>query len=346
MLFSFNQVFGSPNKIKTDLAKSGVYDALVTNLVQQTSRGNPEAPVAEPSTAGQTQLQQAIKESLPPSYIEKQINGVLDGVYAWVNGKTAEPEFKIDLTQFHTNLVNNIVAQSQKYAASLPVCNSQSQISPDFDPFGMTCLPAGTTPEQIAAQTRQQLLTSDLFKNTIITPADLTKDEPLSKKLAPAKTTRKVLNIAILASAGLVLLTAAGAVFLSRPWRKGIRRVAISCITVGASSAVLAVGSSYLLKYMSKNINQNGDQVLQSKLLDAARLLGDDLRNWWVGFGIVLVIIGVGSLIAMAATKPDEKKTPETPQPKTPEPSKPVPTAAEPAKSEPIEQINDKAKTK
>lgn len=318
LLFSVNQVFKTPTHLKTDLAQSGVYDALVTNLVQQMTHGDGSS-ASQQSATGKAELQQAIKASLPDNYVKTQINGVLDGVYAWLNGGAAQPNFTIDLTQFHTNLISNVSAQAQKYATSLPACTSLDQVSSNFDPFGMSCLPPGVTPEQIAAETKQQLLTSDLFKNTVITPDAISKNEPLSKKLAPAKTAFDSLKIAVYVSAGLTILSALGAVFLSRPWRRGIRRISTSSVVTGSSTAILAIVGSILAKTFSKNFNTNGDQVLQGKIIEAARLINNDVRNWLVGFSLVIIVLGASALIALLLTKPKQASVSENKPKLTPQ---------------------------
>jgi hypothetical protein len=299
ILFSLYQVLGSPNHIKGALAESGFYDSALASVVEQTT--DAEGGGDSQTSSGQAAVQKAIKDAIPASYIQDQTSGVLDGVYAWMQGKSTDLQFAIDLTPVKTDLVNSLTEQARARAQTLPACGPNDTVTADSDPFSATCLPAGTNPDQVAEKTRQTVLESEMFKDASITPQSMQKkgDRPLSEQLAPVKDGYQSLRKALYISGLLVVVFIGGTILLSLPRRTGIRRVSYILLAVGATGIAIALIGSGIARAIIESLAKDSNGELYVKAAEAFQLLVDKLRNWWIILGCLSVAIGIAAIVGV-----------------------------------------------
>ncbi|HEY5668317.1 MAG TPA: hypothetical protein VIR03_04105 [Candidatus Saccharimonadales bacterium] len=298
-LFSINQTLGSPGKLQSTLKKSGIYDTIAANIVQQAT----SQTGAKLDTSGQQALQKAVNSAVSPSYLEQQTNTVVQGIYNWMQGKTPNLSFSIDISSVKSQLVNGLADQASQRAATLPACTPQElrdMNTTNIDPFTVSCLPPGVTPAQIAATARQQAETSDAFKNSTVTPSTLAQDgKSLQDQLKPLATSYKVVKYGAQVAVLLAVLLTVAVIVLSRPWQRGVKRASFTYLSIGAVSAGLALLTGWLLKTVSNKLAEQQNAELQSKIITAITNITADLRNWWVDYGLVLIGLGVaGYLLA------------------------------------------------
>lgn len=299
ILFSLYQVLGSPTHIKKALDSSGVYDTAIASLVQQTT--NEQGTSDTQTSAGEAAVRKAVSDAIPASYIKDQTGGVLDGVYAWLQGDTQNLAFSIDLTPVKTALVENLTAQALERARSLPPCTAESQLSSVNDPFSMECLPPGTNPDALANQTRQSILDSEMFKNASITPQNLTQkgDKPLEEQLSTVKDGYQVVKKSVYLTGMLAIVFITTAIFLSQPRRIGIKRVAFILLSVGGVGIITAIVSNFAVKAVVDSVVKKAEGALGTKIAQAAQYLANDIRNWWLILGILSVAAAIGSLVGV-----------------------------------------------
>ncbi|HEU4914799.1 MAG TPA: hypothetical protein VFT16_05370 [Candidatus Saccharimonadales bacterium] len=298
ILFSLFQVLGSASHIKGALDSSGVYDSAIASVVKQTT--NTQNSSETQSSDGEAAVRQAVKDAIPASYIKEQTDGVLDGIYDWMSGKTASLDFTIDLTPVKTALVDNLTEQARERARTLPACGPADLTTTSTDPFSASCLPAGTNPDQIAEQTRQTVLDSDIFKQSSITPQNMQQGDskPIEEELAAAKDGYQAVKKALYLTGLLAMIFIAAAIFLSQPRVAGVKRVAYILLSVGAIGIITAVIGGAISHTLVDNIAKDSSGELPIRIAQVVRILVDDIRNWWITLGSLSVGISVGALVA------------------------------------------------
>lgn len=333
---------GSSENIKKILADSGIYDSIISSALDQA-----KSEVGDQD--GVNLSDQAVKtiaeKTFTPQFLKENTEQVLDTIYLWLDGKTAVPAFRIDLSGLKSTFAAEAAKVAQERAVSLPACPAGLSGSADnFEPFSATCLPRGMTPALVSDQVKNGLSSGEGFlENPVITAdtikvsgsnqsifADQLKDVP--QNYQKVKKTPFVLAI-------LSLLIALGIVFLSSSRRAGLRRAGI----------ILAVAGTLLLIFawvLNWGVNQKAlpqlkleNKVLQEKMKTLASDITASIdKTFWTFGGAYAVLgtlaIGVPMFIhrrnghsvhepAAAEHIPAERQEPEEPEPRPRPPKKP-----------------------
>jgi hypothetical protein len=313
-LLAFGHVFGTPDRLKHALEQSNIYEAAVASLVRQGGTENRDTTAEGGVPSSQKAVQDAVTEALPSETLHEQTTEVLDGVYAWLQGDNAQLEFQIDLTEIQGKLATSLSEQARTQASQLPACGPDAAVSSqDFDPFGAECLPAGTDPNIVAEKTRQEVTSSELFKDPVLDASDIkSKDgKPLQEQLKPLSDVHGAVRGFTLASGILSAVLAVIVVFLSTSLHAGLRRLGIILLSVGAISAGLALAATLVMKAVVNAVARaSGEDAIQSAAAKAVQLLANDIRTWWLGFGLIIGIAGIGMLIGHAVLKKRQTAVP------------------------------------
>lgn len=306
----FTNVVTRPEKVKKLVAESGIYDAVVPNALSQVK--SISTPYGEIS-ADNPVVQQAAKAAITPAYIRQNIEGAIDNIYQWLDGKIARPDFNINLASRKTLFADNIAGSLQKQLSSLPACslaqNRQIVISGNFDAANATCLPFGVRPAQLAALVKTAIVSQqDFLKDTDIKAASLKNADGQSifgqagvrnipKQYQRAK--KLPLTLAI-----LTILCGTGVVSLSPTWRRGLRHVGINLLVIGV---VMLVFSWILNRAVNTDIipkirvdNAIFQQGLRGLVTDVIQQIN---KNYWF-FGGLYAGLGAISLAATISQKP------------------------------------------
>jgi len=318
LLFSLRMVFGTAGPLERALDTSGLYNVMVADIISQ-NQPTSGLPLKDPG------LQDAIQKAFPPTLIKQSMNSILDGTYAWLQGKTQAPTFRIDLSGAKANLADYVGQYLQQRFAALPACNLAalpSTTATPMDPYTMPCLPPAALFNQAAAiaQAKQTVLANtDLLKSTTLTADTLKNDngKTLQQQLRAIPRAYHTVMLSIYATGLLALLLGIGAVLLQTDRRAGVRHVSINLLAVSITSAVAAVLSSFVLGRVADRLNQSSatDRLIQAKLITVMHLLADDVRIWWLGCGVVAAVLGVTLWVGLRYIPPgaatvDDPKTP------------------------------------
>lgn len=164
-------LLGSPKLIKESLASSGVFDSLPKMVLSQ-ARNTTEAgdiPLDEATISA------VIKSSFSTEQLTTYTNTIVDGFYSWLDGKTPEPNFKIDLTSTRPVVAEGVANQAAARLATLPTCTSFP--TGKIDPFTVSCVPPGVNIASEKQKYLEQVLASPEFlPQTTFTVADLPKN--------------------------------------------------------------------------------------------------------------------------------------------------------------------------
>jgi preprotein translocase subunit SecE len=243
-----------PQTVKDLVAKSGIYDSIVPNLLQQNDKI--PTPLGDISTAD-PQIKSAITSAIPAKTVEQQANTAIDNIYTWLDGKTAQPMFNVGLADQKNQFSDSVSSVIEQRLQNLPACSNAQSLaiarSGSFDALSATCLPKGISPFAAAQSVKLALQNSDYLSKANISVADIkdstgqsvfnTKLKDAPKRYQEFKKTPFILAI-------LTILTGAGVVLLSANWRKGLRHVGITVLLAGLFMLIFAWG-------LNKGINEN-----------------------------------------------------------------------------------------
>ncbi len=285
-------VLGTPQPVQRALSESGIYTISIPNLLQSQQVGTlADLPVQQP------EVQEAIQKAFPPALLEQYSNTVITATYDWVQGRSQSPNFQIDLTEAKVNFANNIAAYVQQRSAALPICTTAPSTT-EINPYTLSCRPRQASPEAIATQAKQEIMSSGFLENSVLT-ADTIKDSngrPLSEQLQMVpKTYAWIIRIMYGTGIAALLLIALIALLRRQEWRMVLRRMGALVATIGIVSGLIAWGSSYAIGKAADKLlaSASTHELIQTKVIAIAHLLVDNLRHWWLGYGVTLAILGI-----------------------------------------------------
>lgn len=120
----------------------------------------------------------AAETAFPPNDLEQKSEVVINSTFAWLEGKSATPEFTIDFTQNKQRFGEELGKNLEQRLNALPVCSLSSSIA-SFNIYNATCLPPGINPAQVKAVVSQQIAADTSFlKDPVINSTDLPKESP------------------------------------------------------------------------------------------------------------------------------------------------------------------------
>ncbi len=301
-----------PNIVKKLVAESGIYDSVVPNILSQ----NPQITTSLGTiSSSDPTVTKAANTALSPSYIEKSTETAIDSIYAWLDGKTTQPDFKLDLSGAKNDFASNIAASVQQKLSSLPPCTTAQNLaiarSGQYDYFNATCLPRGVGPAAAATQVQTSIAHSQDFLNQPTISANnigsigastacqgvqtcgnskfFIDHQNIPKQYQRAKKTPIILSI-------LTILCGAGIVLLSSSWQRGLRHVGINLVIIGA---IMLVFSWALNRTVSTQVvpkikidNALFQKDVRSLVTDLTQQVD---KNYWY-FGAVYLAVGVSSI--------------------------------------------------
>jgi hypothetical protein len=288
----------NPSKIKRWISESGVYtkavDAVVAQSQKTAKHDNDEIPLSDPH------VKDAAKRAFSPQILQRNTDNVIDGMYGWLQGKTAQPDFRIDLAgpkqQFATN-IGNYLRDRTKH---LPPCTN-IQLANQTNIFTITCLPPGyNVNAEIQDQVNKLAHSKDFLGDSVITAKDV-KDKDNQPVFTGEKLSRVPLAykrarwspwwVGLLALGGMAVI-----VFLNDNRRKGIKRVAWILVGVGGLIVLGSSGLHQSLNQLDTQIKlQGANAQLQPALVSFIRALAGSLSNVYLWFGLIYLALGVAA---------------------------------------------------
>jgi hypothetical protein len=323
--FGIYNVVGKPKPVKKILSDSGIYGSVVSQALNQaktTSNGTSQVSLLDP------EIKKAAEESFNPQVVQTSSEKVIDGIYDWLGGKSAQPDISVDLSSPKNNFAEKVGQAAKTRAESLPVCTSAPAT---IDPLSATCLPPGVTPSQVGDQARDAILKGQGFLQHPTITAESFKgannqsvfDKPKVKQ-APKRYQLATKVPYILAALSVLAILAI--VFLSTSRRKGVKRVAITLVIVGVILLLFAWGFNRIMTHdvIPKSVPKVAldNKLLQSNVQILATELTQSIHQNYLVFGLAYLALGIAAfLVSMLLGRGGGKKAP---QPTKSAPAKPV----------------------
>lgn len=306
LTFSLTRVFSDSGSIKNALAESGIYDNAATQFLSQIKDQGQGAQM-EDIPIDRPDVQDAIQKALPPTSIQEHTEEAIDDIYAWLQGKTDKLDISVDLGQNKAMLLDNLVAQVKTRTASLPVCPPGVAIPQEFDAFNATCRPAPISADMAAQIARDKLAANDFFKESTLSTSSARDEQgqTLGDRLQSIPEYYRMVMQAVMIAGIVALVCIIGGVFLSDPWRVGLRRVAKVFLSIGIATVVLAWLSVLVSGKAASMLAESAGETasFQASIADIVHMLASDVRAWWLGYGIVLIILAVAAFLSLKVLK-------------------------------------------
>lgn len=301
------QVFGRADSVKGALARSGIYDSVVSGALEQFQNSQQGTAASTDIPLDKPEIQNVIKDAAAPELLQAKAENAIDSWYAWLHGDTPTLTFNIEMGDVRANLANRLEQYVAQHVAALPVCAPGAVGNAVDDPFAATCRPDGVGASQIATNAKLEFLGSEFLQDSTINADNITIGEgkTLADRFENAPSLYKTIAWSVYGSGLLALVLAVGVVLLSQHWRAGVKRAAIVCIIIGAVSII----GAQLVGYGMSRASEYAKKPLEQSALKVGDELLGSLRNWWMGYGIVLVVVGTGALVALRFTKPQTPGT-------------------------------------
>ncbi|MBX4199504.1 hypothetical protein KW789_01270 [Candidatus Saccharibacteria bacterium] len=305
------KTIGHPSAVKQIVAESGIYDTVIPNLLSQSKQITSSVGIIPLTDPG---IQQAANQVFSPAYVARQSDTIIDSIYAWLDGKTAQPEFKIDLSGPKADFANTVAGQVQQRVSSLPKCTTRTSAT-TFDVYNATCLPVGVTPIAVAKTTHDSILSGQGFlNNQVISAASVSSNGSNQSvfanqlKGAPAQYQRAKKTPIILIL--LTIIVATGIVLLSTSHLKGLKHVGITLLLVGLLMLVFSWGlnKAVATQIAPKISNLNGvNPAIKDKLKVVITDISQRIdKNYWA-FGGIYTVLGAVALAAPMIIRPKIK---------------------------------------
>lgn len=306
---SSSLAFTHPKKIEKWLGQSGLYSSFVDTAIEQADKtaGNDQSGGV---SLNDTAVKQAAESAFSSKLIQRNVNLFLDGNYAWLDGKTAKPQFKVDLTSAKASFAERVGNYVRTYLSHLPACTPAQQAKIDLstvDPLTLNCRPSGLDPVAEGKLVAQQMVSNgDFLDNTVITADTFgskgdTQTTPYYVKYASAPQAYKFGKIVPWVAGALTLLSSAAIYFLAARRRKGIKIIGVTLAVAGVILVLTKFISDQAFRAVERHIfNQSSVGNLQKSLTTSLHYAENQLTkiDLWFGIGyLVLAAILIGALI-------------------------------------------------
>jgi hypothetical protein len=293
--------FGTPDNLKKAADESKLYDSAVTNVLDAAkqdaqSQTDTQLPLDDPK------LEQVAKDAFPPELLSKNSGSIIDGFYAWLQGKSESPQFSVDLTQAKQQLATGVADYAKQRYEGLPPCTIQQlqAIDPNnVDAFEVNCRVPGLASDTVYQRVLGEIQNSDGFlQDTTFTADDLPKDEQgrsVTDNLAAAPDLYNLFKSLPWILGILSVLFGVGVLFLSETKRRGLRSLGITLLGTGI---FLLIGS-WLIGWAFKQINNTQGDAFQNSLIDALSSLVNTYNGNLLKFVLAYILVGAGILLAL-----------------------------------------------
>lgn len=297
VFFAITVVFSTPSNVTGALKESGVFDRFVDLVLDSSAENNNDEQTKQ--LLQNQDIRNIAKESFTPELLEKSTNDFVQSIYDWLEGKTPEPQFTIDLTAAKTSLTQNLSDYAEKRAASLPTCTiAQLQtIDVSNDLLNLPCLPPGLTAGQVGDRFSEQLLAdSDFLEQPIITNQTLTEQNngrPLTADIQNAPEQYQSIQQFRWLLIGAAIILGLLLILARHDRRAGVKHVARALI----SAAVLLVIAMLSYWYVFDKVTNQAKNEVQTMVFDGTTALLTDINHIIGWFAASYAAIGIAILL-------------------------------------------------
>lgn len=285
--------FGTPNAIKQATDDSNIYQATVDTILESAKQSAKDQSTQLP--IDQPEIEQAARDAFPADLLSKNSTVIVDSVYGWLQGKTDQPTFSVDLTEAKQNFANGVADYAVRRYESLPPCTVAQlrTLNTEVDPFKVECRPPGLVSASVRQEVLDKILASPEFlADTSFTAADLPKDEQgrtVTENLSRAPDAYSLMRSLPWLLTALVIVLGLGVLYLSDTKRQGLRSIGITLLGTGL---FLGIGA-LLITWSFDQMNHQPKESFNDSLVRAATSLMTTFNENLLKFYVSYIVMGI-----------------------------------------------------
>ena len=291
----------SSDKLLEWINDSGIYtsatDIVFEELSKEAAQSQDLADLPLPEDA----LKKVIGDALTPSFLEESTNSMVRGVYLWLNGETAVPQFEISLTEREGQITLALNQALKEKLNGLKECPTKYMPSSgsDFNPFEAECLPQGIDIESEITKITGEFLTQADF----ISKAQISGDSlPISQDiLINGPIAFKWFKLVPFIICGLVVLLAGMIALLIPGTRSDFAVISFPLGIVGLIGVVMYIEKSLLSRQLKMTLPLDSIAESSIQINNVIERLLNSVTNdvFQVMLVISLSLIGVASTMIL-----------------------------------------------
>lgn len=291
--------FSTPDAIKQAADDSNIYQTAVDNILDTAKKNirsqDAQLPIDQP------EIEQAAREAFPADLLSKNSGSIIDGFYAWLQGKTEQPEFSVNLSEAKQSFASGAADYAVKRYESLPPCTLAQlrTLDAEVDPFSVDCRPPGLASVSVRQEVIDKILGSPEFlADTNFTAEDLPKDEQgrtVTENLSKAPDAYNVLRTLPWILGLLSAVFGIGVFLLSDTKKQGIKSIGITLLGTG-----LFIGIGALLAdWTFKQVNSQAKEPFADSLISITTSLIQSVNGNLLKFYASYILLGTVILLSL-----------------------------------------------
>lgn len=320
--YSLDSNLTHESKISAWLNQSNLYGGFINKAVNDAQQAL--VGYSQSSQIGST-VEQSAEAVYPRSIFNSNVDSILKANYAWLEGHTAAPSFRIDLASYKQAFANNLAANIQSQISSMPGCSAAQMLQlSSTSPFNLTCKPVGVSLSSISTQVVNQVEASDIFlSNTVITPQSINANNNNTAKayylkLARAPKAYQWVGKLPWIFGAVAVICVLFIMFISRRKRKGLRLVSLTLLISGLLLVLAKAGSRSLTNRLDAHVTNSASLgALATPLVNFVHYMVNAVMKTYQDFGIAYIVLGLLMLIVLwlfAKIKRHHKQPKPTPK--------------------------------
>jgi len=304
-----NLALSKPSKVEKTLNDSGFYTNFAAYATQQAqkSASNEGADAA-------LQQDPTIKDDastvFSPQLLKQLTDAVLQGNYAWLQGKTAQPDFAVNLSNAKQDFAKRVGDYVQGRLETLPACTPQQlALLPEtsqIDLLAVDCRPAGLSPATGGAQVTQSIANSSQFLgDPVVTAQSISSKQsnnnrPYYAKLSSLPKLYRLGQKLPVITAVLAILSILGLVFIHPQRQTGARRAGIIFLIAAGLLVLSKLVSDFAFNKADHRIfSHSSIGPLQHSLINFMHRIQHQLVAIDMYFAVAYLLIGIALLLAL-----------------------------------------------
>jgi hypothetical protein len=300
-------IYTDRNYVVNVLEENEAFYRVVSSLLETNKEQS--LTVGGDITLENEEIQNIIKQAFPANDLKANTENVVNSVYDWLENKSSNLEFKIDLSENKEKLAEGLSTFAINRLVTLPVC---TEIPQQLDPFSAECQPQGVNYELEKQTIKQQFLNEAGFlDDPVITEKDVFSNGETSnfqKQYKDFPTYYSLLKSTPLYIAIILLILALIVIFASSTKKIGFRKIGRGLVGSGLSLIFFTVIFSFVLPYFTGAlpIFQTSTTGIDGLLNDLGIAFGQDYAWMIIKISTPLIVIG-GAMIFYANRNRNKK---------------------------------------
>lgn len=264
---SLNAALAHPQRLKDWLSQSGVYTQVVTNAINSAQTSDTSSADTTAISLKDPAVQKIARAEYSPQLVQENAEKFIDSNYAWLQGKNAAPDFKIDLSQTKDSFTQQVGKTVKDYLTALKPCTpeqlAQLQASGTISPLSIACRPANLDPQIEATRVMQQLSSGPFVDHSVITADSLGRDygttgnKPYYQTYSSAPTVYQAAQKLPYVLAFISILTMIGLISLATIRRNAVRRIGFIFLLAGILLLVVKFTGDFVTNIATQHALKN-----------------------------------------------------------------------------------------